>query len=188
MEKWLIAYSSATGNTKRVAQAMQEGLAQVALCAVHEAAPLAAYDAVAVGFWVRRGGPNEEAAAYLRRIEGKPVVLFQTLGAEENGEHAMTSLARAAALLGPNCEVVGTFSCRGRIHPALLAKREALPPDDPHHPNVRNRARWAAAAPHPDAADLKRAQQFMHTMAQRLARITVRKCETGKSGDDAPAR
>lgn len=173
--KWLIAYSSATGNTKRIAEAMQAGLPQESvLCGVRQAALFEAYDAVAVGFWVRRGGPNEEAAAYLRQIAGKPVALFQTLGAEENGEHAMTSLARAAALLGPGCEIVGTFSCRGRIHPALLAKREALPPDDPHYPNARNRARWAAAAPHPDAADLERARQFMRAVANRLVRRTAR--------------
>ena len=154
---------------------MQAALPEdAAICSVRQAAPLEAYDAVAVGFWVRRGGPNEEAAAYLRQISGKPVVLFQTLGAEENGEHAMTSLARAAALLGPGCEIVGTFSCRGRIHPALLAKREALAPGDPHYPNERNRARWAAAAPHPDAADLERARQFMQAMAKRLARMAAR--------------
>ena len=59
MRKWAVIYSSVTGNTKAVAAAMAEE-AGADLFRVQDApADLSAYEAVALGYWLRRGGPDD---------------------------------------------------------------------------------------------------------------------------------
>lgn len=172
MEKWLIVYASNTGNTKRVAEAMfaalPEGSAIKDIRDVANGSFCEAYDVVVIGYWVTRGGPDARTKLLLPELKHKEVVLFQTLGAETGSEHAVTSLARAAHLVGEGCNILGTFSCRGKINPALLEKRKDLPPENPHHASEANLARWAAAAGHPNEADLESAKAFIGNMQRKL--------------------
>ena len=52
------------------------------------------------------------------------VVLFQTHGADVGSEHAVTSFARSAYLLGAGCEILGTLSVQGKLAPPSCAPRE----------------------------------------------------------------
>jgi len=172
MNKWLVVYSSNTGNTKQVAQAMYEELADKAMIKdVKEKPRINEFDVIVVGFWVTRGGPDHLSKEFLKSIQNKQVVLVQTLGADSNSEHAVTSLAKAAYSVGEDCNILGTFSCRGKINPALLEARKNLPTDNPHHHSEANMKRWAAAATHPDSADLDRARAFIDNMQRKLVML-----------------
>jgi len=172
MKKWLVVYSSNTGNTKQVAEAMVEELADKAVLKdVKEKPSIDGFDVVVTGFWVARGGPDRFSKEFLASIKDKQVVLFQTLGADPISEHAVTSLAKAAYLVGEDCNILGTFSCRGKINPALLEKRKNLPTDNPHHHSEANLKRWEAAAAHPDSADLDRARAFIDNMQRKLVML-----------------
>lgn len=174
MTKWLVSYSSNTNNTKQVAEAIFSAAGEGSmLIASKMFAGAEGYDLVAVGFWVTRGGPDPVTRALLPKIRHKQVVLFQTLGAKPESEHAVTSLARAAYLLGEGCEIVGTFSSRGKISPVLLERRKALPPQNPHAYNEANIRRWEAAAEHPNAADKEAAKSFALAIGRKLARKAV---------------
>ena len=97
MRKWAVIYSSVTGNTKAVAAAMAEE-AGADLFRVQDApADLSAYEAVALGYWLRRGGPDDLMKAYLPRIQNARIALFQTHGADVGSEHAVTSADDLAA-------------------------------------------------------------------------------------------
>lgn len=157
--KSLIVYSSKTGNTKKVAEAVLSVLPAGAEIYPVESAPAPdAYDFIAVGFWVDKGTANAEAAAYLPKIRGKKVALFFTLGADPTSPHAAKSGENAAALLGENCEVVAKFWCQGAIDPKLVEWMKKLPAEHPHAPNPERIARWERASKHPDAADLEAAK------------------------------
>ena len=170
MKKWLIVYSSNTGNTKQVAEAMYEALGSenALIQDVKENPDLTDFDVLVCGFWVTRGGPDLNSREFLTKVEDKQVVLFQTLGADPAGEHAVTSLAKAAYLVGDGCNILGTFSCRGKINPRLLEKRKTLPPDNPHSYSEENEKRWAAAATHPNDEDLNFARSFIKNMQRKL--------------------
>ena len=80
--KNIILYSSLTGNTKRVAEAMASIMPPGTPCVSVKDAPenLSDYDTVFVGFWVDRGTANKEAAKlietlsyYLRRWVCMPI-------------------------------------------------------------------------------------------------------------------
>ena len=169
MGKWLIVYSSVTGNTKMVAEAMGKVVKEVDIFAVQEApADLSSYELILAGYWLRRGGPDPKMARFLAGISNKVIALFQTHGAATGSEHAVTAFARAAALLGAGCTMLGTFGCQGRIQPALIERRQQAGPEDPHGNTAANIARWAAAASHPDAADLLAAQAFVKALQRKL--------------------
>lgn len=174
MQKWLIVYSSVTGNTKQIAEAMYSSFAEneADIISVKEADTISLddYDYIAVGYWLTRGGPDKSVQDFLAKITHKTVVLFQTHGAEPGSEHAVTAFARAAYKLGDECTILGTFSSQGKINPTLLARRHNnTDKNDPHAATERNKKRWEQAANHPDEQDLQRAKDFIAAMKHKLA-------------------
>ena len=167
MRKWAVIYSSTTGNTKAIAEEIA-GAASADLFRVQDApTDLSSYEVVALGYWLRRGGPDDLMKAYLPKVTGRSVLLFQTHGADVGSEHAVTSFARAAYLLGANCEILGTFSTQGRLAPALIARRKKSDPDDTHN-SPEAQERWERAAEHPNDDDRAAARTFVHKMEHKL--------------------
>ena len=99
MNRWLVVYSSVTGNTKKIAEAFCEVVGGT-LTRVEDGKTPEGYDAVAVGYWLWRGGPDPKTAAYLSRLSSVNVALFETHAADNRSEHSVTAFARAAACLG----------------------------------------------------------------------------------------
>lgn len=156
--KALVVYSTLTGNTRKVAEAIHAVLPEGTAChSVRTAPDPAGYDFVALGFWVDKGGPDAEAADYMKRIVGKKVFTFFTLGADPDSEHARTCAERAAAVYGEGTEQLGIVWCQGAIDPKLIEWMRKQPAGGPHSPTPEAEARWAKAALHPDEADLKAA-------------------------------
>lgn len=157
--KTAVIYSSKTGNTKKVAEAIAQAMPHdCKLYAVNEVPADATFDLVAMGFWVDKGTANKEALAFMQTLENTRVFSFFTLGAYPDSSHADDSLDAANKLYGAGCEVIGSFRCQGAISPKLTEWMEKLPADHPHAPDEARRRRWAEAAQHPDAEDCKQAQ------------------------------
>ena len=98
--KVLIAYSSRTGNTRRVAEALAKAAPEGSLLARVEDTPSAdGFDVVFAGYWLDRGGPDAKAKEFLHSLHGKHVVLFETMGADPRSEHAYTGFANAGTAL-----------------------------------------------------------------------------------------
>ena len=162
MKDFLIVYSSKTGNTEKVARALWEAVGDNCdLLPVEEAEALTGYQVIFAGYWVDRGEPDAKMQRFLSEQKDEKIVLFQTLGAEPDSEHAMTTFANAGKYLSPDNKVLGIFSVRGAIDPKLIERMRALPKDDPHRANPASEKRWAEAATHPDEADLAAAKKYM---------------------------
>ena len=168
MGKWAVIYSSVTGNTKKVAEAIAAQVEEADVFRVQEApTDLSAYEVVCIGYWLRLGGPDPLTLKYLPQVHGAQVCFFQTHGTDPHSKHAITSFARAAYALGDGCEILGTFGCRGAINEALKEKRKNAGPDDPHG-GAKSLKRWAEAAGHPNAGDLQAARDFAAAMQHKL--------------------
>lgn len=164
MHKWKIVYSSVTGNTKKVAEAMAEASDTIAQ-PLKDATPEAdGADIVAVGFWLWRGGPDPKTAEFLSKLHDTNVVLFATHAAEDKSEHAITLLVRAAYHVGPNCKILSTFNCQGQVSEAVLARRAKLPQNDPHTKSTG----WMTAVGHPNEDDLALAKAFVGKTDHKL--------------------
>ncbi len=169
MSKWAVIYSSVTGNTQMIAEAIAGAAEEADIFRVQDApVDLSAYDIVAIGYWLKLGQPDPLTLNYLAQVKDSKVVFFQTHGTEPTSEHAITSFARAGYNLGAGCEILGTFGCQGKINPALLEKRKNAGPDDPHG-GAKAIERWQKAASHPDAQDLAAARELVPRMERKLA-------------------
>ena len=97
MGKWAVIYSSVTGNTKKIAEAMAEAVGKDCDVFRVQEAPedVSDYDVVLLGYWLRLGAPDPLMLKYLPKVHGTRVCFFQTHGTDPTSEHAVTSFARA---------------------------------------------------------------------------------------------
>lgn len=165
----LTVYSSVTGNTRRVAEAIAAETPGQGLCPVDEAPEPADYDVLLLGFWVRRGQPDPRMLRYMERVYGKELVLFGTLGAWPDSDHALRCAAAAADMMhGRGNSVRGVFLCQGRVNPKILEKAsDSL--RQKHPPTEERRLRHLEAAKHPDARDLANAKSFVRRCLEEIA-------------------
>ena len=158
--KSIILYSSLTGNTKSVAEAMASVMPEGTPCVSVKDAPenLADYDTVFVGFWVDRGTANKEAAK-----------LIATLGMYADSDHARESIEKASELL-PNKEaLVDGFVCQGKIDPKVIEMMyKMFPPGSAHGQSPERDALHKAAETHPDEQDFANAKEFTKSVLAKL--------------------
>lgn len=163
-----VIYSSLTGNTRTVAEAIHQIMPEgTGLFSVKDAPDPATFDFLALGFWVDRGEPDAAAKAYMQRLQGQKVGLFGTLGAWPDSDHAKESMARAVGMV--QGEVLGTFLCMGKVDPKILAAIARMPAaQEAHAMTEERRARIEEAKKHPDDADCAAAQRIFAAMLQQL--------------------
>lgn len=162
--KTLIVYSSRTGNTRKVAEAIAEAFkedgCELELYPVEAAPSPDAYGLVCLGYWVDKGLPDEKCRQYLDTVSGKKVALFGTLGAWPDSDHARECVAKSeelAARDGANT-VLGSFLCMGKVDPKIIEMMQKMASDV--HPMTPERiARIEEAKKHPDAEDCRRARE-----------------------------
>ncbi len=158
--KSAVVYSTLTGNTRKVAEAVLKSMPEGT--EIHDVASAPdpnGYDFIAMGFWVDKGHPDDKAMAYMKRIEGKKAFTFFTLGAKPASAHAYRCAYLAHTYYGSGTEEIGSFFCQGAIDPKLIEAMRKMPAGGPHSATPETEARWAEAAKHPDAADLAAAEE-----------------------------
>jgi hypothetical protein len=165
MMKILIVYSSRTGNTKKIAKAIFDILPEPKeLFSVENAPSPDLYDFIAVGFWVNRGTADEKVEEYMKRIKGKKVGVFTTLGAYPNSSHARQVLNWGRKILEGN-KILGEFICQGKIDPNILDK---MPKDGVHTMTLERKTRIEEAKKHPSETDCRYAQNAFREMLKEF--------------------
>ncbi len=170
--KTVVLYSTRTGNTKKVAEAIAGALPEGTPCLSVKEMPadIADYDCVFLGFWVDRGNADKDSQEALKKLSNKQVALFATLGANPKSEHAAQSLDKAAEFLPEGVRLAGKFICQGAVDPKLIEMMYAkFPPGHPHGRTPEREALHAEAAKHPDAADLENAKAFAAAVMKQLS-------------------
>jgi putative heme utilization carrier protein HutX len=160
--KCAVIYSSKTGNTKKVAEAILQEMPEGT--ELHDVASVPAdaeFDLVAMGYWIDKGIADQQAMNFITSIDNTRIFSFFTLGAHPDSDHAKACRTNCNTLYAKNCEIIGTYCCQGAIDPKLTTWMEQLPAEHPHAPNKERRKRWAEAAEHPNQADLEAARAAM---------------------------
>lgn len=157
--KSLVVYSSQTGNTKRLAEAVFEALPdEKEIFELGEAPDPAAYDLVAVGFWFKSGKPNPETMEFLPKLSGKGLFIFATHGAPVEYDHVAKGLEEAKGATG-GAKILGSFSCMGAVNPKVLEKVRSMPEEK--QPLWISRAEEAVG--HPDESDIQNLKEAVAT-------------------------
>lgn len=155
----LIVYSSLTGNTKKVAEAIAQIIPACELHPVESAPAPDGFDFIGLGYWVDKGMPDKKCQEYLSGVQGKKVALFGTLGAYPHSDHAKDCMAKSEALAAENGNtVLGSFLCMGKVDPKILdVMRKTASAAHPMTPE--RQARIEEAKKHPDEQDCRNAQE-----------------------------
>ena len=155
-----VVYYSATGCTKKIAEAIQGGLGEgTPLATMDEHPKLDDRDVVFVGFPINAFGPPQIVKDYLATdAAGKCIALFITHASPDDNpilQDWLKTCKEAAAAT----DIVGVFHCQGQLTEPV--KQHMLHSDDPHM------VAWAQgddSQGKPDEAAVEKARAFARTI------------------------
>lgn len=157
--RYSIVYSSKTGNTRQLAEAIERQLpaGDLLYCGAPDAAALQA-DVLFVGFWTDKGACDETVAQLLKQAEGKTVYLFGTAGFGQSQQYFDQILTRVRENLPAGAVYGGGYMCQGRMPQAVRSRYEAMQAKEPENARYKMLIEnFDAALAHPDANDLEAA-------------------------------
>ena len=147
-----IVYSSKTGNTKALAEAIRSALPEDNCLYFGPPAPEAlAADLIFAGFWTDKGTCDADTAAFLRSVTNQKVFLFGTAGFGGAPSYFDTLLKAAQQNLAPTVHVIGSYMCQGKMPPAVRRRYEGMEEGPQRQKMLEN---FDRALSHPDQADL----------------------------------
>lgn len=170
-----VIYSSLSGNTRQVAEAVHGLLPEGSpLRPVQEAPDPEEYDLLLLGFWVHRAKPDPLMWQYMEKIQNKTVAAFGTLVARPDSDHARKVVENLETRLSGN-KILGSFLCQGRLAPKRFEARLSGAAANAHHPLTEERkAALIAANSHPDEEDLKAVRLFFSScLAEYIERFSI---------------
>jgi flavodoxin len=128
--KTIVTYMSQTGNTKRIAESIFEGLEEEKdLREMGEVSSLDGYDLAFVGFPIMGNGVPEPAEKFLKSsASGKKVALFMTHAVPEGFESLEGWIGKCKDAASAS-EIVGVFDCQGELAQPMI--EALLQSDDP---------------------------------------------------------
>ncbi len=160
--KNLIVYSSKSGNTRKLAEAVYDFLpGENVMKSVEEKPDPEGYDLVVVGFWLQAGKADPGSYEYLEELAPSKLFLFATHGAAVDSPHAQNAMAGAKSMV-TSSQVVGSFNCQGEVNEEFLAKVQKKDPQPPWVKDAGN------AVGHPDAHDIANLQVVLEKAVAKL--------------------
>lgn len=157
-ERYSIMFSSVTGNTRMLAEAIRETLPKkncdyFGVCGGAEAKSELLY----IGFWTDKGNADAATLALLAKLRGKKIFLFGTAGFGGSEAYFRKVLDRVRQSVDASNTVIGEYMCQGRM-PQAVKERYLRMKEQPEHPANLDMLleNFDRALPHPDAADLEK--------------------------------
>ncbi|OPY85449.1 MAG: flavodoxin [Smithella sp. PtaU1.Bin162] len=162
--KALVSYYSATGNTKKIAEAIFEAIhIEKELQPVEEVKNFSGYDIIFYGFPVNAHSVPGKAARFISGLPaGQKIAFFSTHGSLRGGQLPKQAFEHALGLAA-KLKVLGNFGCRGKVDPKII---DALS-KSPEHKTWAEEA--MGAIDHPNKNDLADAKTFAREMLAKLS-------------------
>lgn len=165
--KYLVVYTSKTGNTEKIAAEIFEALPGMSkdIQRVEEVRGNA--DLYFVGFWNDKGTCSGSIMDFLSSIHGKKVALFGTCSMGGSKEYFKQVSKRVEALIPDDDEFLGSFICTGRMPPQVL-ERYKMMQERQDSPQLRRMIKaYEEGMLHPDEKDLEQAREFVETILEK---------------------
>lgn len=170
MLKYLVAYASETGNTKKIAEEIYNAIPspRKELINVRSFAGLHDAENYFIGYWVNCGTCSMEIIDLLSSLHGKNVAIFGTCGLG-NTEAYFKKLELAATTWLPNDNrFLGSYFCRGRMPVEFRQKYEDCRGKCPDEQLQLVIDAYDKAKSHPDKQDLLKANIFTNKMIELI--------------------
>ena len=162
-ERYSIVFSSVTGNTKQLAEAIRESLPETGcdyfgLCSAEALKSEMLY----VGFWTDKGNADEASLALLKTLKNKKIFLFGTAGFGISEAYFRRVLDNVRLSIDDSNSIVGEYMCQGRMPQSVRERYVALKAQPQHPANIDTLIEnFDLALSHPDAADLDKLKKLV---------------------------
>lgn len=152
--KIAVIYSSLTGNTKLLANTIEEYYKDEVIYCGKVNDDIEA-DLYFIGSWTDKGMCSQDIADYLKTLENKKIAYFATAGFGGSQDYYDQLWQRTKSLISPTNTVIGHFYCQGKM-PIQVRNRyvqmiKEHPDDKQLEVNIEN---FDKALTHPDQEDL----------------------------------
>lgn len=162
--KYAIAFCSMTGNTAALAYHLQSILPAescVYFGEISREAAAADADVFFVGFWTDQGSCDSKTRVFLKKLDGKTIILFGTAGFGSEPEYFKQVLHNAESEISVRNTIFPGFMCQGKMRPEAKAKFEALLAADPNDERAKKLLKeYDAALCHPNEEDFKALEEW----------------------------
>lgn len=159
--KYAIVYSSHTGNTKMIAEAISKTFTKEECLYFGEPNYEKTKDAdvIFIGFWTDKGSCPSNLLDYFSLLHNKQIVLFGTCGFGGSEEYYDMILQRVSALLEDDCTYVDGFMCQGKMPIEIRERYEMKMAEDPKKMQ-QMMDNFDQASMHPNEDDIRKAFAF----------------------------
>lgn len=146
--KYAVVYSSATGNTKKLAEAIKSEVGECYFGKPSDEALEA--DLIFVGFWTM-GTCGADVKKFIEKLSGKKVFIFGTAGYNNTKEYFNGILESVKANVPESNTIIGSYMCQGRVSDAIQDKIKNGMPDK--YEAIKDKL--AESLNHPNEDDIK---------------------------------
>lgn len=164
--KTLIVYSSLTGNTKKIAQAIAKNLEDGELISADQFQPsmIHNFDFFLIGYWVNQGDCDNKTLEILEHLKGKRIALFGTLGAKKQTEYYDMIKHRVEKHV-KDTHFLGHFLCQGSVSEKTIEHYRELLKKHPEDIHMKAQVEaYEEGIHHPDETDIKDAVSFVKVL------------------------
>ena len=110
-----------------------------------------------VGFWTNQGVADQAAQKLLEQLRNRKIFLFGTAGFGGSEAYFQAILDKTKALIDDSNTVIGTFMCQGKMPHSVRERYVKMKEQPDHMPNLDAMIEnFDKALSHPDANDLEK--------------------------------
>ena len=163
-ERYSIIYSSKTGNTKKLAEAIYNTLPQ------NECSYYGTVDkiddelsnVIYIGFWTEKGNADLLTLEFLKKLKNKKIFLFGTAGYGESEKYFEGIINNLKKNIDSSNTIIGTFMCQGKMPLSVRERYEKMREQNNISLNIDKLiANFDKALSHPDEDDLKTLEEII---------------------------
>ncbi|MCI2062147.1 MAG: flavodoxin family protein [Eubacteriaceae bacterium] len=170
MLKYVVAFSSKTGNTKAIAGRIFDALPVSAeekeIVDIGESGFLMDAETYFIGFPVHRMTCGMDVIDSLADLHEVSIALFATCGAEPTESYKKEIEQNVRAWVEDDNEYLGFFLCQGRMQDEIRERYDSLRNDENMDAIEKMIENFDEALSHPDELDLADASFFAKTLAK----------------------
>ena len=162
-ENYSIVFSSSTGNTKKLADAVYEILPKDKCDYFGENdLKIPPSDLLYIGFWTDKGSADTKTLELLAKLKNKKIFLFGTAGFGGSDVYFEKILGQVKQSIDSSNAVIGEYMCQGKM-PQSVPERYVKMKENPEHPANLDMliANFDCALSHPDMDDLEKLKKII---------------------------
>lgn len=161
-ERYSIIYSSRTGNTKKLAEAIYNVLPQNSCDYYGEVDKIEneLSEVLYIGFWTEKGDADLQTIELLKQLKNKKIFLFGTAGYGESEKYFKNIVDNVKKNIDSSNTIIGIFMCQGKMPLSVLERYKRMKEQKSFMFNIDNLiANFDKALSHPNENDIKKLEK-----------------------------